>query len=247
MILVRDVFRLKFGKAKEARALLKEGLRIAAKAGFSSQRQLVDLTGQFYTLVLESTHASLAAWESAMSNTESGQRSGAPGTRDSSLWWTLATGRSSRAGRQGSGRCAGSADPHAARRAAARAAASALFARRGFGMARAQRGQQAGRHQRCDGKGKDREERGPSGSPSWTSLGAVELGHKGIVALLSEHHRVGPWWRQMITVAYEQERGLREKHQTPEGFQISVSKTIAAPVGTVFGGVGRRGGTRGSG
>ena len=64
--------------------------------------------------------------------------------------------------------------------------------------------------------------------------GALELGHKGIVALLSEHHRVGPWWRQMVTVAYEQERGLREKHQTPEGFQISASKTIAAPVAAVF-------------
>ena len=64
--------------------------------------------------------------------------------------------------------------------------------------------------------------------------GAVKRGHKGIVALLSEHHRVGPWWRQMVTVAYEQERGLRAKHQTPEGFQISVSKTIAAPVAAVF-------------
>ena len=66
-------------------------------------------------------------------------------------------------------------------------------------------------------------------------VGAVNLAHKSIVALLSEHRRVGPWWRQMITVAYEQERGLREKHQTPEGFQISTSKTITAPVGAVFG------------
>jgi hypothetical protein len=66
-------------------------------------------------------------------------------------------------------------------------------------------------------------------------VGAVNLAHKGIVALLSEHHRVGPWWRQMITVAYEQERGLREKHQTPEGFQMSISKTITAPVEAVFG------------
>jgi uncharacterized protein YndB with AHSA1/START domain len=64
--------------------------------------------------------------------------------------------------------------------------------------------------------------------------GAVEVGHKGIVALLSDHNRVGPWWRQMITVAYEQERGLRDKHQTPEGYQVSASKTIAAPVDTVF-------------
>jgi hypothetical protein len=70
MILVRDVFRLKFGKAKEARALLKEGLRITQKAGFAPQRQLTDITGPFYTLVLESTHGSLAAWESAMNDTQ---------------------------------------------------------------------------------------------------------------------------------------------------------------------------------
>jgi hypothetical protein len=69
MILVREVFRLKFGKAKEARALMKEGLRIAAKAGLTPQRQLVDLTGRFYTLVLESTHESLAAWEKSMGDT----------------------------------------------------------------------------------------------------------------------------------------------------------------------------------
>jgi len=70
MILVRDVFRLRFGKAKEARALLKQALRITQAAGFAPQRQLTDLTGPFYTLVLESTHASLAAWESAMNNTQ---------------------------------------------------------------------------------------------------------------------------------------------------------------------------------
>jgi len=63
---------------------------------------------------------------------------------------------------------------------------------------------------------------------------AAELGHKGIVALLSANARVGPWWRQMIAVAYEQERGLREKHQTPEGYQVSASKTIAAPVSEVY-------------
>lgn len=64
---------------------------------------------------------------------------------------------------------------------------------------------------------------------------AEKLGHKGFVALLSENRRVGPWWRQMIAVAYEQERGLRERHQTPEGFRVSVSRTIAAPVKSVFG------------
>ena len=62
----------------------------------------------------------------------------------------------------------------------------------------------------------------------------LKLGHRGIVAYLDENFRVGPWWRQMLTVAYEQERGLREKHQTPEGFQVSVSKTVAARVSALF-------------
>jgi hypothetical protein len=63
MILVRDVFRLKFGKAKEAKALLKEGMRLAQEVGSAPTRQLSDLTGPFYTLVCESTYDSLAAWE----------------------------------------------------------------------------------------------------------------------------------------------------------------------------------------
>jgi hypothetical protein len=68
MILVRDVFRLKFGKAKEARALMREGMRIARKGGGGPSRHLIDLVGPYYTLVLESTHESLAAWESSMGN-----------------------------------------------------------------------------------------------------------------------------------------------------------------------------------
>lgn len=74
--------------------------------------------------------------------------------------------------------------------------------------------------------------------PEWFAMldeaGAVELGHKGIVALLAEHRRVGPWWRQMIAVTYEQERGLREKHQTPQGYQVSTSRTIGVPAATIF-------------
>ena len=64
--------------------------------------------------------------------------------------------------------------------------------------------------------------------------GATKGGHKGIVAVLSEHHRVGPWWRQMVAVGYEQERGLRQRHQTPDGFQLSVSTTVAVPVDRLF-------------
>ena len=64
--------------------------------------------------------------------------------------------------------------------------------------------------------------------------GARKMDHKQIVAYLSEQHQVGPWWQQMVTVGYEQERGLREKHEMPEGYQISRSKTIAVPVGKLY-------------
>jgi hypothetical protein len=67
MIVVRNVFRLKFGKAKEAVALMKEGLAIQKRvmAGHEfSTRVLTDVTGPFYTLVLEITTSNLAAFES---------------------------------------------------------------------------------------------------------------------------------------------------------------------------------------
>ena len=64
MIVVRNVFRLKFGKAREAVALLKEGVAIQKRAGANfSPRVLTDRTGPFYTVVLELTLPSLSAYE----------------------------------------------------------------------------------------------------------------------------------------------------------------------------------------
>ncbi len=66
MLVVRNVFKLKFGKAKEAVALMKKGLAIQdrALAGTDfSTRVLTDVTGPFYTLVLELTVPSLGAFE----------------------------------------------------------------------------------------------------------------------------------------------------------------------------------------
>ena len=67
MILVRDVFRVKFGKAREALALWKEGLALNRKFGYNakSTRILTDLVGDYYTLVFESTFDSLSDWEKA--------------------------------------------------------------------------------------------------------------------------------------------------------------------------------------
>ncbi len=56
MILVRDVFQLKFGKAKEAKALWKKGVAINRKLGYGPGRALVDLTGSYYTFVMETTY-----------------------------------------------------------------------------------------------------------------------------------------------------------------------------------------------
>ena len=66
------------------------------------------------------------------------------------------------------------------------------------------------------------------------AAGAKDMTHKEIVAILNKDHGVGPWWQQMITVGYEQARGLRVKHQTAKGFSVSRSKTIGAPTSDVF-------------
>jgi len=68
MIVIRNTFQLKFGKAKEAVAFMKEGLAIQKKLGVDvSQRLMTDLTGPFYTIVLELTLPNLAAVEGTMS------------------------------------------------------------------------------------------------------------------------------------------------------------------------------------
>jgi hypothetical protein len=62
MIVVRNSFRLKFGHARDAVALMKEGIEIGRKVGLNA-RILTDITGPAYTAVLETTHESLADFE----------------------------------------------------------------------------------------------------------------------------------------------------------------------------------------
>jgi hypothetical protein len=64
--------------------------------------------------------------------------------------------------------------------------------------------------------------------------GAIKLSHKEIVAMVQARLNLTSWWGQMIAVGYEQERGLRLPHEKPNGFEISVSKTIKIPLGTAF-------------
>lgn len=64
--------------------------------------------------------------------------------------------------------------------------------------------------------------------------GAEEMSHQQIAQLLSAKFDVGPWWCQMVTVSYEQARGLRAKHERPEGFQISVSRTVGVSLNALY-------------
>ncbi|TAK63428.1 MAG: hypothetical protein EPO24_04270, partial [Bacteroidetes bacterium] len=58
------------------------------------------------------------------------------------------------------------------------------------------------------------------------AMKAKSLPHKEIASFLNKKQGLSPWWSQMITVGYEQARGLREKHETSKGFVANISKTI---------------------
>jgi len=67
MIVIRNSFRLKFGKAREGVALLKEAVAAQKRAGSTfPTRILTDLTGTFYTVILEVIAPGLAALEAEM-------------------------------------------------------------------------------------------------------------------------------------------------------------------------------------
>lgn len=77
MILVRDIFQLKFGKAKDAVASIKRFDAIRSKHGITDPvRFLTDLTGPYYTLVMETTFENLGSFESMMKNETGGKEFG---------------------------------------------------------------------------------------------------------------------------------------------------------------------------
>lgn len=76
MILVRNVFQVKFGRMKEALALMKENLA-RAPSGTAKPRLMTDLTGSFYTLVLEFEYPDLAD-----AQREAGEAMRAPGWQE---------------------------------------------------------------------------------------------------------------------------------------------------------------------
>ena len=67
------------------------------------------------------------------------------------------------------------------------------------------------------------------------------MSHQEIVGFLTTKHSVGPWWQQMITVSYERHAGLRQLNQKPNGYEISVSRTLAVPLRSVYQAVSKEG------
>lgn len=70
MILVRDIFRIKFGQTKEATVLWKKAADLLKKSGYGAKsvRLLTDVAGApYYTIILETTYDSIADWEKAHS------------------------------------------------------------------------------------------------------------------------------------------------------------------------------------
>jgi uncharacterized protein YndB with AHSA1/START domain len=64
--------------------------------------------------------------------------------------------------------------------------------------------------------------------------GGKKMTHQEIVKFLNSEHGVGPWWQQMVTVTYEQQTGRRVEHQKPDGYEISISRTMKAPVSKLY-------------
>jgi uncharacterized protein YndB with AHSA1/START domain len=66
------------------------------------------------------------------------------------------------------------------------------------------------------------------------AAGAKNMNHTEITRYLNKEFGVPGWRSQMIANTYEQVRGMREKHQRPEGYEISVTKTIAVSNSAVY-------------
>jgi len=58
--------------------------------------------------------------------------------------------------------------------------------------------------------------------------GCATMSHAQIAAIAGTKFGADDWWAQMVTVGYEQARGLRKPNQKSNGFSASASRTFAA-------------------
>jgi hypothetical protein len=72
----------------------------------------------------------------------------------------------------------------------------------------------------------------------WLALldraGAKKMPHKEIALMLSRKFLVPDWWSQMVTVGYEQARGLRAVNQNSQGFAANASKTVGVAIARLY-------------
>jgi len=84
--------------------------------------------------------------------------------------------------------------------------------------------------------------------PQWFAIldkaGAKKMAHIDIAKLIYKKYlgtdkskefgpnvaNSGGWWSQMVTVVYEQARGMRTVNQYAQGYLVSVHKTVSMPV-----------------
>ncbi len=64
--------------------------------------------------------------------------------------------------------------------------------------------------------------------------GAMKMNHKEIAEYMYDRRGVPGWWSQMVAVTYEQKHGLRKKHERPDGYSVSVSKTVEVSLNTLY-------------
>ena len=64
--------------------------------------------------------------------------------------------------------------------------------------------------------------------------GAKKMPHKDIAVMLARKFAVPDWWSQMVTVGYEQARGLRSVNQNARGFAANASRTVGTTVGKLY-------------
>jgi hypothetical protein len=73
---------------------------------------------------------------------------------------------------------------------------------------------------------------------AWLSIldrwGARDRKHRETVDFLIAERAVPGWWAQAIATGYERARGMRLKHQQPDGFTVYASKTVGVPIEGLF-------------
>jgi uncharacterized protein YndB with AHSA1/START domain len=73
------------------------------------------------------------------------------------------------------------------------------------------------------------------------AFGGVGAGRRALIQHIHAATGKNDWWATTIVVEYEKARGALEKDGAPKGYSICCTKTIAAPVASVFAAFGDAG------